>query len=288
MNRIKPLAIIIIFCVSATSQTRPESPKITKITGAEIVCAGMPEYYSIKNKIAGTKIGWKADGGIIIGSNYGNTITVVFNNYRFKGYYGLKLWREKIGDATVSSDTVYKKINSERIDFKISGDSIPDADTYQNYKCSYADADSYQWEVFPKDAGCIAKGNNSESVTVFWYSNHVQRTAAVILRVEKCGLGYKQTFPIVLTESKPNRISNLQCYPRPDAQFSFDSLICDGEAAQFSAYDKRPGNSYVWDFGDNTFSSHPNPVKVFAYANMHAVSLTVTDQFGCTMVGHIR
>ncbi|MCB0755131.1 MAG: T9SS type A sorting domain-containing protein, partial [Flavobacteriales bacterium] len=46
------------------------------------------------------------------------------------------------------------------------------------------------------------------------------------------------------------------------------------------------GDSYLWDFGDNTTSTDENPVHVYAVDGIYSVSLTVTNECGETTVSN--
>ena len=42
--------------------------------------------------------------------------------------------------------------------------------------------------------------------------------------------------------------------------------------------------SFLWDFGDGTFSTEENPLHVYNEAGEYTVTLTITDAGGCTDV----
>jgi len=86
------------------------------------------------------------------------------------------------------------------------------------------------------------------------------------------------------TATKPNLIAI--SYPR--AIFSeADSMTCPGSPITFINNSSGYGLTYAWDFGDGTNSTAINPpAHNYAIGN-YAVSLTVTDQYGCIdMVTH--
>ena len=86
------------------------------------------------------------------------------------------------------------------------------------------------------------------------------------------------------TATKPNLIAI--SYPR--AIFSIaDSLTCPGSPISFVNNSSGYGLTYAWDFGDGTNSTLANPPAHNYVVGNYSVSLTVTDQFGCTdMVTH--
>ncbi|MCK4989130.1 MAG: PKD domain-containing protein, partial [Bacteroidales bacterium] len=43
----------------------------------------------------------------------------------------------------------------------------------------------------------------------------------------------------------------------------------------------RPGNSYLWNFGDGTISTEYEPCKVYSTPGSYSLELTVTNEHGC-------
>jgi gliding motility-associated-like protein len=86
------------------------------------------------------------------------------------------------------------------------------------------------------------------------------------------------------TLTKPNFIAI--SYPR--AIFSVaDSMTCPGSPITFVNNSSGYGLTYAWDFGDGTNSTATNPAAHNYGVGNYPVSLTVTDQYGCTdMVIH--
>jgi len=79
--------------------------------------------------------------------------------------------------------------------------------------------------------------------------------------------------------------------PSPKADFSFPNVICAGDAVQFnsdlsSPLTGTPIVSYSWNFGDpaspSNTSTDKNPTHQFSGAGSYIVSLTVTNQAGCS------
>ncbi|MFZ4765825.1 MAG: PKD domain-containing protein, partial [Roseimicrobium sp.] len=66
------------------------------------------------------------------------------------------------------------------------------------------------------------------------------------------------------------------------AFFLFDGRVSFDAAGKGASPDGLGGYSYAWSFGDGTSSSAQNPAKTFSNANVHAVTVTVTDSTGAT------
>ncbi len=71
--------------------------------------------------------------------------------------------------------------------------------------------------------------------------------------------------------------------PSPTAQFSVDSVAaCNSLTVTFTNTSQN-GTSYMWDFGDGTFSSLQDPPPhVYATVGDRTISLTVTNSDGCS------
>ena len=70
---------------------------------------------------------------------------------------------------------------------------------------------------------------------------------------------------------------------RPVADFSSpDTLSCQSHAVSFIDSSRGPNLTYNWNFGDGTTSVATNPVHQYAAQGVYTVSLTITDQYGCT------
>lgn len=82
------------------------------------------------------------------------------------------------------------------------------------------------------------------------------------------------------------RSGYLEIYGSPVVDFSVsDNTVCTQEAIQFTDLSNAVSGSigqWVWDFGDGTTSSLQHPSKVYTTAGSYPVSLTVTNQFGCS------
>lgn len=70
--------------------------------------------------------------------------------------------------------------------------------------------------------------------------------------------------------------------PLPGADFSFSAPNCQDSAVHFAVSNPQPGDTYYWDFGDETFNTQPNPGKVFDNISVPPfVTLYVKNIYGC-------
>ncbi|RWW96615.1 PKD domain-containing protein [Flavobacterium cerinum] len=70
----------------------------------------------------------------------------------------------------------------------------------------------------------------------------------------------------------------------PVANFDISSgPYCEKESIQFTIPPSsiQPGDTYLWDFGDNTTNTQKNPNKVFSTAGEKTITLVVINKYGC-------
>lgn len=80
-------------------------------------------------------------------------------------------------------------------------------------------------------------------------------------------------------------IAQVIVYPHPVSAFGF-SNNCTNSTMQFTDMSTPSGfiQSWLWDFGDGGTSTLQNPTHIYATAGTFIVSLSVTDNSGCTNV----
>lgn len=74
--------------------------------------------------------------------------------------------------------------------------------------------------------------------------------------------------------------------PRPAIDFSFNPG-CASDTVHFSSspyVNASSTSSWIWQFGDNTTSVEANPYHIYTSPGTYSVSLTITNQNGCTNV----
>lgn len=79
---------------------------------------------------------------------------------------------------------------------------------------------------------------------------------------------------------------------KPVASFQGDTLSCTSHAVAFTNLSTGPGLTYLWNFGDGTNSTQPNPVHIFNIEGIYSISLAITDSYGCSdfisKAGYVR
>ncbi|MCS6820229.1 MAG: DUF2341 domain-containing protein [Chitinophagales bacterium] len=77
---------------------------------------------------------------------------------------------------------------------------------------------------------------------------------------------------------------NIEVYPRPDAQFTSDS-VCLYNENNFTDLSSSPNGNIIkraWNFGDGNSATTANPKHKYATPGTYTVILTVTDNNNCT------
>ena len=70
---------------------------------------------------------------------------------------------------------------------------------------------------------------------------------------------------------------------KPVADFvSADTMSCHAQVIGFTNLSVGPNLTYNWDFGDGTSSAAVNPTHQYTTQGIYTISLTITDQYGCT------
>lgn len=95
------------------------------------------------------------------------------------------------------------------------------------------------------------------------------------------------TFPITLTVFDENGCSDTYVdtirSKIPLVDFVADDMTpCVGQEILFTELATGTGLTFLWDFGDGTTSTLPNPTHAYDSLGTYTVSLTVTDYFGCS------
>lgn len=82
------------------------------------------------------------------------------------------------------------------------------------------------------------------------------------------------------------RVGYINAYGNPEVDFAAsDTSVCAHELTQFSDL-TNPGSGsitqWTWDFGDGTTSTLQHPAKIYTSRGAYPVSLTVSNQYGCS------
>jgi PKD repeat protein len=84
------------------------------------------------------------------------------------------------------------------------------------------------------------------------------------------------------------KIMSLSLPGFPSATFTNTNNICVGVPVQFTVTNPQPGNQYLWNFGDGSTNLQQNPSKTYTDGGLKQVTLTVTNQYGCSITSPIK
>ena len=252
----------------------PAPPFTGYIEGPTSICTGVPIEYSIFNDLPGTVVGWEVTNGTISGSNYGNTITVVFT----PGFltYSLRVWRENIAAPHCASRKVSKRIRPIDVFVDISTNINPVcASSTNQYYSSFTEGEVYEWSVSPAIAGSVASGNGSDNVTILWNQLSLPNTE-VILKVRKCNVWYTASYPVTVVLSPLISITGVA------------NSICPGDSVSPSISPFLSSGMATWNFGDGSapVTVAANIVPTHQYGNVasstsYTITVMVANPNGC-------
>lgn len=137
-----------------------------------------------------------------------------------------------------------------------------------NFNANVANAVSYIWDF--GDGAVVTTASNTTS---HWYT-YANVFHPVLIASDTAGCMVVIPPPdSVIADSTP------VIFFHPSLTFS-----CGPASIQFtdSSITHQPIASWLWNFGDGTFSTAQHPLHVYSNPGVYTVTLTVTTQYGCT------
>ncbi|MCC6410570.1 MAG: PKD domain-containing protein [Saprospiraceae bacterium] len=229
----------------------PPSP--AGITGAGIVCPGVPFSYEIMGAPTDVNTHWLVQNGAgAVVADEGNPINVTWGA---AGPYSLQAWFGSADALGCRSDTVQLVIQPL-------GSVLPDGDlivcedgsgTYQI--TNLPSGIPVNWSVTPASAGTVLSGQGSASAEIFWYE-----AGGHAVNADVCG----QPGLIAVTVLAP-----------PDPMVQFPAGLCAGQTATVQT--SGSFSSYSWLDAAGAELSTANSLVLGA----GTYSIAVTDANGC-------
>lgn len=232
-------------------------PPPTYITGENTVCTGYPYSYN-GDLLQGTVLSWAVSGGTIVGSNVGNSVTVIWNNVPNKTLTCYRAW-DDLPDCISSSYSI--NISSIVLTGSItppSGIQCQDGTYTYSITTNYT-PETYEWSITPSIAGSVGQGQGTNTCSITW--NHTGSTyATVSCKLVKCAT---LTYINQQVQISGAPTYSLTASPNP---------ACSGEAVSFSLSSNPPGfplsgASFNWNFGDNTTATTPPASTTHSFSN---------------------
>lgn len=146
--------------------------------------------------------------------------------------------------------------------------------TLLDYSTYYAELPSGAIHYsFTTDGGANWYAGTPNASGIYQYAIPLP-TGTHVLGIKTTAVGFAECTKYI-TINLPNK---------PNAAFSIDpaypATICAGTPIHVTPTYPQPDYHYLWGFGDTSTNLQPNSVKTYA-GGPHAISLTITDPFGC-------
>ncbi|MBL0341104.1 MAG: gliding motility-associated C-terminal domain-containing protein [Bacteroidetes bacterium] len=254
-------------CVSANPVTLPISINVilTPVapTGPTVFCANQAQgivYTTLGTP--GSTYNWVAQGGIVVGGNGTNTVTI---DWTAPGPQTVLLWYEETSTTTTNvcfgtSDTLSILINPAPSTSAIAGPVNVCVNDSGSFSVTNTFGSTYAWTV---TGATLINGNGSNTINVNWPATGTITISIVETNSYGC-IGDTVTLPVV--------VNGL-----PAANAGPDAGVCIGQAIQLNA---TGGVNYVWTPAtglNNTTIADPlaSPTTSTVY------TVLVTDANGC-------
>lgn len=240
-------------------------PVTSSITGVSPVCPSQAgTIYTVANN-PGSTYTWTVPAGAFIASGQGSNTIVV--NWGTNGGVVTCIESNMCGNGTVQTFTVV--MNALPNTGPISGPTpLCMNTTAQTYSVAATSGSTYTWSV-PAGA-TIVTGQGSNSISVTWGTSG---GTISVTESNACGTGTAVTYSVTIL-------------PAPQVNFSGDTLSgCAPLTVNFSDLTVASTGtitSWQWVFGDGNTSTQQNPSNTYSGSGGYNVSLTVTNNYGCS------
>jgi gliding motility-associated-like protein len=230
------------------------------IEGNTITCQQSLALYSVNPSPGSTYI-WNTVNGSIFGNNYGSPVQVNWTNPGS----GLVTVVETNSYGCIQSDTVAVTVAEQPIPSISGTDVICIGGNVSVYTAPIMSNVSYSWTV---TGGTITSGNGSNVINVLWNSDGINNVMLVVSNSSGCD----STVVFLVTVSSVNA---------PSLQSS-GLNGCPPLSVAFTGNQIAQGQAYYWTFGDQGFSTSPNPVHIYNTPSNYQVSVFTQNNDGCT------
>jgi len=242
---------------------------------ADSACSGIPVYF---DGLASTHVAaYEADCYNSFAWYFGdNTRPKVSNGtyqhaYNSAGQYTAELWVEDInGCVDSTSTTIYVSGIDVDLEYTVDGPCLPMGVSFQPNATSDMPLIAYAWSFGDSEM-------SSEETPSHTYLDEVLDAFGNVAPYE---VTFQATNSLGCIEQ-----DSVQIIPNvPNAEFSVLGAdeFCLGGTAVLDPGITPLGNQFLWDFGDGTGSSNYSASHQYAAPGQYDVSLTVTNELGCS------
>lgn len=255
-----------VFCESSTSflvEVKEQPQKASSINGDSIICPGASYLYTVSESNASSsdnlQYQWSVVGGVASPTE-GESVMISWNPI---GPYSISVINQLQTAPNCESEELIKIVNPISMQNPIiNGNATACLNTISTYALTtnYPDWATINWSFNNPILGSVVAGQGTSQVQIEW-GNQIG-AVEVVVEVEVCGQIYSESFPVTFI----------------DQSVSFavpDDPICS--ETPFSLTATAGVGDYFWNFGDNTSSSQPSPVKSYDDPGTYLVDLTFVD-----------
>lgn len=254
------------------SKTKTEEVRVVRevadfISNTSVTCKNSPVNFTASNSAAANinLYTWKFGDGTYI-SNASRSVSHQYS--KASGYDVTLIIRDVFGCTDTITKALAVKVNGPTAVFRSSVPGICLNNEVNFIDSSYSDGEHpiQQWESIWGDG-------TSQTFTAppFNHTYASPGTYTVTLKVID-----SNGCTDVLSKSKTIIVS------RPVAAFTADTLSCTTTLVNFHNTSSGPSLIYTWDLGDGAVSDKQNPSHLYTTEGYYSVSLSITDQFGCS------
>lgn len=182
--------------------------------------------------------------------------------YKKPGVYQVKLLSKEFGGC---SDSIVKPVRVYGITADFSCDTFGCAPSaIRFFDKSVSDTTIYFWKYLFDDGQTSSLPNPVH----IYKTKKFYSPALIVINLAGCNDTLLLTDKIIIE--------------RPSAGFYvYDRQLCPNDPAKFSNTSLGTSLSFLWDFGDSSFSTLSEPVHYYTKSGKFTIKLIVTDQNGC-------
>lgn len=230
------------------------------INGPLINCTTTTSQYSVASPSGGNNYSWIVNGGTILGSSTGTTVTILWAT-QTTATITLNESNSLGCDSIVS---ITASIFTMPAPFIAGPDTVCEMQAI-TYSTIYIPGNAYTWNV----SGGTVLNTNNNSITVLWPSNGTGSISVTESNSNACDSTVTETIVIA---------------PQPAPVINGSAISCTGTSTTFNVSVPVPGNTYAWTVTGGTITGPSNGTTVnvqWTFPGTATISLTESNMYGC-------
>lgn len=230
------------------------------INGPLINCTTTTSQYSVASPSGGNNYSWIVNGGTILGSSTGTTVTILWAT-QTTATITLNESNSLGCDSTVS---ITASIFTMPAPFIAGPDTVCEMQSI-TYSTINIPGNAYTWNV----SGGTVLNTNNNSITVLWPSNGTGSISVTESNSNACDSTVTETIVIA---------------PQPAPVINGSAISCTGTSTTYNVSVPVPGNTYAWTVTGGTITGASNGTTVnvqWTFPGTATISLTESNMYGC-------